>query len=220
MRCWILLVTHGTIVEYPPEIYRSRTSAVREARRWSEVLSGYGQISIEHPFEGRWEIGDRDVRLVPSGDDRTGGRPFEPPWIGVHWTIDGYPDPEALMLKDRTAARRWVLQPTDSLGPRDVEEGEWTISASFGSAADESYSVAHLAKIVEWPEAATADVGYDVELTGTFVHWLKGVVSGPPGLTRAALETRIEESWAELSSTSGVLLESSWTLESFREEKH
>ena len=214
----IILILIFTIVEYAPEIYRSHVSGIREARRWASILASEEQMHVEYPFEDRWEVGNRDVRLVSTICETTGGDPSFAPWVGTHWTVDGYPDPEAIVLGNREAAYRWVLEPPGSSNPRDVDDDEWTISAAFGSPANPSYSVAHLGKVFLWPESVpSADVDYEVEVTGTFVQSIRGSVCGPPGLGRRAIERRIEENWAELSAAPDFLLESSWELDSFHE---
>ena len=91
------------------------------------------------------------------------------------------------------------------------------ISATYGVGDRESYSVAHLAKVVAGGEQRPADVTYNVELTGTFVQLINGQVCGPPGLSRQDIEVLVERDWADLSAESHVLLESSWELEGFRE---
>ena len=97
------------------------------------------------------------------------------------------------------------------------DDDDAAISATYGAGDRESFSVAHLAKVVAVAEERPLDVTYDVEITGTFVQLIKGQVSGPPGLSRQDIEVLVERDWAELSAESHVLLESSWELDGFRE---
>ena len=84
---YVVLITDGTIVEYPPEIYVSEERAQLEAERWAWVLSGGGWADVLSPFPGRWEVGERDVRLV----EVSGLDPNPATWVGTYWTEDGYP---------------------------------------------------------------------------------------------------------------------------------
>lgn len=141
MSTWVILVTDGTVIEYPPEAYTSEEAARSEAQRWAWIISGMGWLPIEESAEGRWAVSDRDVRLVRVDD--------EGEWVGTFWTWDGYPDPEATLLPDRVAARAWVTAPLhDVLAPVGVEENEWMIVATFDRRGEEAYAVAHLLKWV------------------------------------------------------------------------
>ena len=210
----VVMVTSGTVIEYAPEIYRSRRVAADEAERWASLLGTRLHQQVRRPFEGRWETGDFDVRLITTS--ASGVDPTREWWVGMHWTADGSPDPEALLLAGKVAAREWVEQePGRSMN--ELHETRWTIAASFGPEDDE-VSVAHLAKICDRLETeSTKCVEYEVELTGTFVQTISGTVSGPPGLSRSRVESLVEENWAELSANTDVLLDSSWELDDFRE---
>jgi hypothetical protein len=141
MSTWVILVTDGTVIDYPPEAYLSRETARNEARRWAWIISGMGWIPIEEPEDDRWTVDDRDVRLVHVEGE--GG------WVGTFWTWDGYPDPEATLLEDRTTARAWVTAPLhDVLAPVAVEENDWMIIATFDRGGEEAYAVAHVLKRV------------------------------------------------------------------------
>jgi hypothetical protein len=211
---FIVMVTSGTIIEYAPEVYRSRSLAANEAERWAWSLSTSLQRPVNRPFEDRWEIGDHDVRLVSA--DATGVDLTREWWVGTHWTSDGSPDPEARLISGKAAAREWVEQePGQPMN--ELHETRWAIAASFGPEDDE-VSVAHLAKICDRLEPKPlAYVEYDIELTGTFVQTISGTLEGPPGLSRDGVDALIERNWAELSANTDVLLESSWEIERFTE---
>jgi hypothetical protein len=212
---WALIITDGTIVEFPVEVYIDGDRAQRESERWASALSDIVHQTIERPFEGRWEVGGLDVRLVKCSVESFNQN--DEWWVGTHWTADGYPEPEALLLPGRHVARDWVLVQPGDLPLMSFDDGKEAISAAYGVGDLESISVAHLAKVVGIGRTRPTDVTYDVEITGTFVQLINAQVFGPPGLSREAIETRIEQNWAELSAEAHVLLESSWELESFRE---
>jgi hypothetical protein len=144
MDTWVILVTDGTVIEYAPEAYETAEQARDEARRWAWILSGMGWLPIEEPANDRWVVGDRDVRLVQADG--------EGDWVGTFWTWDGYPDPEARLLGDRTAARAWATAPLhEVLAPVAVEENDWMIVATFDRNGEEAYAVAHRLKRLAAP---------------------------------------------------------------------
>ena len=144
-RAWVVLVTDGTVIAYPPEIYRQRSRAVLESERWAWVLAGEGMLKIERPFDDRWSVADRDVRLVEV-DWRAS---IDVPWIGTYWTRDGAPDPEAVVLEDEVDARAWVREsPRPGLVEPQTFDNAWFSVAAYTVRGEEEYAVAHLAKVV------------------------------------------------------------------------
>ena len=139
MSTWVILITDGTVIEHVPEGYETAQQAQDEADRWAWILSGMGWLPIEKPVDDRWEVGDRDVRLV-----RAEG---EGDWVGTFWTWDGYPDPEATLLEGRAEARSWATASLDdAFEPAAIEENDWMIAATFERGGEEAYAVAHRLK--------------------------------------------------------------------------
>ena len=62
---WIVLVSDGTRIEYPPEVFARESAARGEAYRWAWSMSGSGA-----PFRMRssigWSAGIRDVLVIPA----------------------------------------------------------------------------------------------------------------------------------------------------------
>lgn len=144
MATWILLITDGVVIEYAPEAYPSREAAEDEARRWAWILSGMGWLPIEQPFDDRWTVGDRDLRLVEVAGDGD--------WVGTFWTWDGNPDPEAVLFAGLDEARSWVSAPLHGhLEPSRIEENEWSLVATFERGGEEAYAVAHRLKRLAAP---------------------------------------------------------------------
>ena len=142
---WVVLVTDGTVVSYPPEIYDSSSRASLEAERWAWLSSGEGLVEIDRPFEGRWGIGERDVRLVQAR--RVGD--VAAPWVGTYWTRHGVPDPEAVILDGEVDARAWVREPpSDGLDEPRTFDTPWSSTAIYVVHGEEEYAVAHLAKVI------------------------------------------------------------------------
>lgn len=135
---WTLLVTDGTLLDFPPELYLDHLLAVREARRWAESLTMGQPGLVRQPFEGRWEVGPRDVRLVQV--DIPTPWPGRHPWVGTHWTSDGYPDPEATLLSGRDQAKQWVESPLRGLDPDDISDQGHELVAVFRAGEEEEYS--------------------------------------------------------------------------------
>lgn len=141
---FVVIVTDRVALEYPPELYDSHSRASLEAERWAWILSGTGWLDIDRPFDGRWRVGDRDVRLVPV---RLEGRAAGQSWIGQYWTEDGVPDPEALVLSDRDDAIAWVREPPHGSDPAiETIEMAWCVSATYRFGGEEAYAIASLAK--------------------------------------------------------------------------
>lgn len=217
MDLWILLVVDGQTVEFPPEIYADLRQANSEADHWAWFFSSSGDIQVQRPFDGRLEIGFRDIRIV-----RVEEQSFDPTvdwWVGVHWTSDGYPDPEAVLLSGREEALEWVaIPPRAGLVPSSIMDSAWCVGASFLERDEPSDSVALRAKVVAAVGPVLRSVvQYEVHLVGTFVQSVRGQLSGAPGLSRAELELLVDRHWGDLSANTEVLLESTWELEGYRE---
>ncbi len=140
----VVLITDGTIVEFPPEVYSSRVRARLEAERWAWVLSGGGWADVSIPFPDRWQIGDRDVRLVIV----PGQKYTSDTWVGTYWTEDGYPDPEAILLDGRDTAQAWVIDGPNHQFPDERLVHPWMLAATYQRGDEEAYAVAWLAKVV------------------------------------------------------------------------
>lgn len=142
-RAWVVLVTEGVSVSHPPEIYASLARAVLESERWASIISSSGH-EVERPFDGRWRIGDFDVRVV-----EIDWFPVDSPWIGTFWDRTGNPDPEAVLLDGRHDALSWVREPiASSAASPAVDEAPWSLSGSTVLRGEEVHAVAQLAKVV------------------------------------------------------------------------
>ena len=146
MHCYVLLITDGTAIEYPPEIYREVERGRLEAERWAWVIAGGGWQEVTEVFADRWEVAGRDIRLVPTSAQELS----ETSWVGTYWTDDGYPEPEAVLFSDRESARQWALDDPRGQQPTDFAEQPWWFAATYRrSNGEEAYAVAWLGKLVE-----------------------------------------------------------------------
>jgi hypothetical protein len=144
LELYAVIVTDGVAPEYPPELYDSLQRATLEAERWAWILSGTGWLDVERPFEGKWVVADRDVRLVPV---QTEAPTTSDVWIGQFWQKDGKPDPEALILGSRQDAISWVMEGPVGTDPIiETIEKPWFVSATYRLGGEEAFAIASLAK--------------------------------------------------------------------------
>lgn len=141
---WVLLVTDGFTVEYPPEVYADEQTAESESERWSWLLARENRATIERPFPGRWEIGDHWVRLIPVRTDEG----IEEMWVGTYWTWHGFPDPEAELFANAEAAKEWALTPPPGGIVVEVLRNPWMVGASYRVRDGQEEAVAHRAKVI------------------------------------------------------------------------
>lgn len=142
---WVLLVTEGITVAYPPEVYRDRAVAEREGERWAWLVSTESRTPIERPFGGRWQVGERWVRLV---DAHVLEETSDEIWVGTYWTRDGVPEPEAELFGGRDQAREWVVTPGPGRVLYAFHEWPWLVAATFKFRGDEEEATAYLAKVM------------------------------------------------------------------------
>lgn len=149
---WVLLVTDGTTLEAAPEVFLDEEIARFFAENWAWFLSSAGDFRVERPFEGRLQVGHRDVRLVRATLPSPASNEL---WVGTHWTEDGYPDPEATLLPGFKAAQAWATAPLHASPPDEVNSSRWHVAATFRRGDEEAYSVAYAAKVVRRSPLAT-----------------------------------------------------------------
>ena len=138
-----MLVTDGTVIEYRPEVYVSEELAALEAERWAWILSGGGWREIDRPFEGRWQVGDKSIRLVRSFVQDQ----HEQVWVGTYWGRSGVPEPEAELFSQRDGARAWALDPLPGAMTVDVHETPWYCGVTYLVRGAEEYAVVHRGKL-------------------------------------------------------------------------
>jgi hypothetical protein len=149
-RAWVLLITEGLTIAFPPELYSARSQALGEGQRWADALASIVGAGASTPWLGRWEIGDLWISVVeedlPASTDI--------PWVGTCWTPHGHPDPEALILGSQAQARRWVREPIDGAEPSGRTSSATSELAFFRARSGEYIVEAHRAKVVQPPGSA------------------------------------------------------------------
>lgn len=200
---WVLLVTNGLTVSYPPELYREYEHAEREGNRWAHILSARTGEPVERPFAGRWQIGDYWVRLVYSFLPEEGSEI----WVGTYWSRDGSPEPEAALFADALDARAWVLEPPAGAIRIETNETRWSAAARYGVRGGEEQAEAHCAKAIsalmfpssEGPPPTTV---YGFELSEGLIPQgpvLFGTESTRDEALRQFLEgAMVQRNWADL----------------------
>ena len=143
---WVLLVTDGTVLEAAPEVFLDEGIARFFAENWAWFLSYAGEFRIERPFDGRLQVGHRDVRLVPATLPNPASNEL---WVGTHWTEDNlFPHPESILLPGWEAACAWAMAPLHESAPDEVTSSRWHVAATFRRGDEEAYSVAYAAKVI------------------------------------------------------------------------
>jgi hypothetical protein len=147
-RVWVVLVTDGTVLESAPELYVDRHLAMRFADNWAWFLSARGEFRVDRPFEDLIRVGQWDIRVIETALPAN-RREF---WVGMHWTEDGYPDPEAVVFGDRESAVGWATAPISGIIPTELQQSVWHAAAKFSRRSSEvAHSVVYLAKAVGVP---------------------------------------------------------------------
>lgn len=222
MDLWVVMVTDGTVVAFPPEIYGSLEVAVSEAERWKQTLSERCGGQAESRGGPPWQVGDFTIRLIERSAYASDTFTSTSTWVGTYWTADGYPDPEVELLPNRAAALAWVQDPPVGFERAvDTEESEWSVVSTYLDRGEETYAVAHRAKLVQTllidpaPSPSAALVRYEVEVAVSRLQRIETSFLGPPGLSRNAVEDLVEENWAAIA---GHVTEDNvvtWELESY-----
>ena len=187
---WVLLVTDGLTIEFPPELYREHDDAAREAERWARVLSARSGVRIERPFQDRWQVGDEWIRLTPSFLSEDGHEI----WVGTYWTRDGSPEPEAELFADGTEARSWVREPAAGAALVESHQTPWSSAARYRVRGGEEEAEAHRAKIVA--AASTAPMSGSQIVYGFEVSE-GGIPQGPDLYTVDAVRDRALREFVE-----------------------
>lgn len=204
MKRWVVMVTEGTVVAFPPEIYEGVEAAAGEAERWGKTLAQLIGREVELEEGPPWHVGDLTVRLVELSGSQVH---IDWAWIGTYWTADGYPDPEAMLLADRAAAVDWVLEPPTGFEPAiDVIASEWFVAATYMDRGEETYAVASQAKQIRTslPDAPSllpsGHIYYEIEVAVSRLQRIETLVSGPRGLSHEGVEDLVEENWAAIAA--------------------
>ena len=181
--------------------------ARQEAEHWAWALSSAGEFDVRRPFDGRWEVGVRDVRLVGVAvESFEDGRDL---WVGIHWTSHGFPDPECVLLEGHSSALEWVVAPVaGGTSATTIHKDPWLLSATFDNDASKptalrSMVVSFSSKVRPAPSEVCDRAPWNVRS----IH--PRLSSRSARLARDGIEEIVEREWGALSVGTDVLLESS-----------
>jgi hypothetical protein len=131
----------------PPELFRSRTIADFEARRWLWFLYGLNRVSDKRLAGGQVKVGVRNVlHLIEMEMPESWGAMRS--WACLSMNEDTYPKLDAeLIAGDFDEGHAWVLQhsrkqeaPSDSFG------ADWCYEMTFHRRGVKHYAAAHRIK--------------------------------------------------------------------------
>ena len=141
---WLLLITRDMRLYMPPELFRSRTNADFEARRWLWFLYSLTRVSDQRLAGGQVKVGVRNVlHLIEMDMPESWGAMRL--WACLAMNEDKYPKLDAeLIAGDFDEGHAWVLQhsrkqeaPSESFG------AEWCYEMTFHRRGTKHYAAAH-----------------------------------------------------------------------------
>jgi hypothetical protein len=141
---WLLLITRDLRLYMPPELFRSRTNADFEARRWRWFLYGLTRVSDQRLAGGQVKVGVRNVlHLIEMDMPESWGAMRL--WACLAMNEDKYPKLDAeLIAGDFEEGHAWVRQhsrkqeaPSESFG------AEWCYEMTFHRRGVKHYAAAH-----------------------------------------------------------------------------
>jgi hypothetical protein len=147
-------------------------------------------------------------------------------WVGAVFGGDGSIVEGPVLHQHLGHARGWVgQQGTDDPHRRSSEPPGEDNRARFKRGRRSFLATATRAKVIapfaavlgpDLPEVVQPST-YDIDVVATFTHVLSTSISAEPGLSREALESRIDEDFPHLGFQRGVLTDLNWELDGYRE---
>ena len=117
---WLLLITRDMRLYMPPELFRSRTNADFEARRWLWFLYGLTRVSDQRLAGGQVKVGVRNVlHLIEMDMPESWGAMRL--WACLAMDENKYPKLDAeLIAGDFDEGHAWVLRRSVTSEPRVI----------------------------------------------------------------------------------------------------
>jgi hypothetical protein len=141
---WLMLITRDMRLYMPPELFRSRTNADFEARRWLWFLFGLTRVSDKRLAGGQVKVGVRSIlHLIETEMPESWGAMRL--WACLATNEGAYPKLNVeLIAGDFDEGHAWVRQhsrkqeaPSDSFG------AEWCYEMTFHRRGVKHYAAAH-----------------------------------------------------------------------------
>jgi len=226
-RLWVLCIAARDGFRFQPEVYRSRQAAEFGLKGWIRGLDRREQAKQEPPLsEGsvRVKVGGLHAALDPVLTDQiemTGEL-----WVGAVFASDGSIFEGPVIHQLQGHARGWVsAQGADDPRRRSAERPGDDTTCRFKREGHQFFATSTRAKVIA-PFSAVVTMNlpdivqpstYEVDVVATFTHVVSTSFSAEPGLSREALESRIDEDFPHLGFQRGMLTDLTWELDDFRE---
>ena len=226
-RLWILSVGARDGFRFQPEVFRSRQAAQFALKGWIGGLDRRHQAKANSSLSDgsvRVKIGGLHVALDPVLTDEiemTGEL-----WVGAVFAGDGSISEGPVLHQDQGHARGWVgAQGADDPRRRSAERPGEDTTCRFKHGGRLHFATSTRAKVVApFSAVVTMDLPdvvqpstYDIDVVATFTHVVSTSFSAEPGLSREALESRIDEEFPHLGFQRGMLTDLTWELDDFSE---
>jgi hypothetical protein len=215
-RLWVVAITEGTELRFPPEVYPTLSRATHEAYHWRWFLSRADEAKSTEVTEGHWRVGRVHVHLAPAT------LPSSPPglelWVGFQ-TRGPASQPRFALFASRGEARTWVLSGS-RLMKRASREQPLCTTAQYGSDKTELWVGCHRAKTSPWQDGSLLEGPSNLEetteyafvVTATYTHVVNSTIRALPGLSHEELADVVERDFPHLASYRGSATELDWTL--------
>lgn len=147
-------------------------------------------------------------------------------WVGAVFAGDGSISEGPVLHQDQGHARGWVgAQGADDPRRRSAERPGEDTTCRFKHGGRLHFATSTRAKVVApFSAVVTMDLPdvvqpstYDIDVVATFTHVVSTSFSAEPGLSREALESRIDEEFPHLGFQRGMLTDLTWELDDFSE---
>ena len=121
--CWVVLISKGNSLLFPPEIYQSTSEAERELFRWREGVAKL-EFSRSHRSASRSLGVTVEAVLLPASTATA--------WIGVCWAANGAAT-DLTGLPTRQAAISWLGVQAVALACDDISYGATRLTAAVAN---------------------------------------------------------------------------------------
>jgi hypothetical protein len=227
-RLWVLAISDRQGFKFPPEVYRSRQQAIPSLALWIKGLSRdrknlHEALAADDQVHAI-RVGNVYCAVVPALVDDVA--PHDELWIGGVFSAAGLLVDGPTIHRHQGQARGWVTsQGSGDPKAQTAEKPGDDTTCVFKKGSRRLLSTATRAKVVApYASIVTADLPeivqpstYTVEIAATYTHAIETSFEALPGLTREAIESRIDEEFPHLGAQRGMLIDLSWDLESFEE---
>jgi hypothetical protein len=225
-RLWVLSIAARDGFRFQPEIYRSRQGAEFGLGAWIRGLDRKHQSKSAFASGGstRVKIAGLNASIDPVLTDEI--EMTSELWVGAVFASDGSISDGPVIHQHQGHARGWVgAQGLDDRKRTSAERPGDDTTRRFKQGGHQFFVTSTRAKVIApFSAVVTMDLPnivqpstYDIDVIASFTHVMSTSISAQPGLSREALESRIDEDFPHLGFQRGMLTDLSWELDDFRE---